>query len=60
MSERTAVSMAALAPEAADADTIPDASDHCPDEPEDRDGIEDEDGCVDGDNEVEGHTQCEF
>ncbi len=34
-----------------DADTIPDARDACPDEPEDLDRFEDNDGCVDRDND---------
>ncbi len=37
-----------------DADGVPDASDRCPDEPEDRDEFEDEDGCVDRDNDGDG------
>ena len=37
-----------------DADGIPDASDACPTEPEDRDGFEDENGCPDTDNDADG------
>ena len=37
-----------------DGDGIPDASDGCPDEPEDRDGFQDEDGCPDPDNDGDG------
>ena len=37
-----------------DADTIPDARDTCPDEPEDLDRFEDEDGCADRDNDGDG------
>lgn len=57
-----AVTEPAAAPEVAsaspagdlDADGVPDASDRCPDEPEDVDGFEDEDGCVDRDNDRDG------
>jgi OOP family OmpA-OmpF porin len=34
-----------------DGDRIPDELDHCPDQPEDRDGFEDQDGCPDPDND---------
>jgi outer membrane protein OmpA-like peptidoglycan-associated protein len=34
-----------------DGDGVPDASDACPDTPEDRDGFEDDDGCPDQDND---------
>lgn len=37
-----------------DADSIPNAIDRCPEEPEDRDGFEDENGCVDRDNDDDG------
>jgi outer membrane protein OmpA-like peptidoglycan-associated protein len=37
-----------------DGDGIPDASDACPDEPEDKDGFQDEDGCPDPDNDRDG------
>lgn len=37
-----------------DQDGIPDATDRCPDEPEDLDGFEDEDGCPDPDNDKDG------
>jgi len=37
-----------------DGDTIVDAQDRCPDEPEDLDQFEDEDGCVDRDNDRDG------
>jgi OOP family OmpA-OmpF porin len=37
-----------------DGDGVPDVKDHCPDEPEDRDGFEDEDGCPDPDNDKDG------
>ena len=54
-----------------DGDTIPDARDACPDEPEDPDEFEDDDGCVDrdndGDNILDAHewkngrwTNCDF
>ncbi len=38
----------------ADADGIPDASDRCPAEAEDKDGYQDDDGCPDPDNDVDG------
>jgi outer membrane protein OmpA-like peptidoglycan-associated protein len=38
----------------ADADGIPDVSDVCSDEPEDRDGYQDDDGCPDIDNDGDG------
>jgi OOP family OmpA-OmpF porin len=41
-------------PEDVDADGVANASDRCPDEPEDADGFEDEDGCVDRDNDGDG------
>ncbi|HEY2730529.1 MAG TPA: OmpA family protein, partial [Polyangia bacterium] len=37
-----------------DHDGIPDATDKCPDEPEDRDGFQDADGCPDPDNDKDG------
>ena len=37
-----------------DHDGIPDMSDRCPDEPEDRDGFQDDDGCPDPDNDGDG------
>ncbi len=37
-----------------DKDGIVDASDKCPDDPEDKDGFEDEDGCPDPDNDGDG------
>ena len=37
-----------------DGDGIPDDSDQCPDQPEDKDGFEDEDGCPDPDNDKDG------
>ncbi len=37
-----------------DGDGIPDASDLCPKEPEDKDGFDDEDGCPDPDNDQDG------
>lgn len=37
-----------------DGDGVPNASDACPEEPEDRDGFEDTDGCPDGDNDADG------
>jgi outer membrane protein OmpA-like peptidoglycan-associated protein len=37
-----------------DGDGIPDRLDHCPDEPEDKDGFQDEDGCPDPDNDNDG------
>ena len=37
-----------------DRDGIPDVSDKCPDEPEDKDGFEDGDGCPDLDNDKDG------
>ncbi|MDB4968934.1 MAG: OmpA domain protein [Myxococcales bacterium] len=37
-----------------DGDGIPDSSDLCPTEPEDRDGFDDEDGCPDLDNDQDG------
>jgi outer membrane protein OmpA-like peptidoglycan-associated protein len=37
-----------------DADGIPDASDACPDAPEDKDGFQDEDGCPEEDNDADG------
>ncbi len=37
-----------------DGDGIPDASDLCPTEPEDKDGFDDEDGCPDLDNDQDG------
>ncbi len=45
-----------------DGDGIPNPSDRCPDEPEDRDSFEDEDGCPDPDNDrdgvLDGSDQC--
>ena len=38
----------------ADRDGIPDGSDRCPNEPEDKDGFEDTDGCPDLDNDKDG------
>ena len=43
-----------LPPPDRDSDTIPDARDACPDEPEDLDKFEDDDGCVDRDNDSDG------
>ncbi len=37
-----------------DGDSVPDGSDACPTESEDRDGYQDEDGCPDGDNDNDG------
>ena len=37
-----------------DKDGIPDETDECPEEPEDKDGFEDEDGCPDLDNDRDG------
>ncbi|HEY4107087.1 MAG TPA: OmpA family protein, partial [Polyangiaceae bacterium] len=37
-----------------DGDGIPDVSDKCPNEPEDKDGFEDQDGCPDPDNDKDG------
>jgi OmpA-OmpF porin, OOP family len=37
-----------------DGDGIPDSSDKCPNEPEDKDGFQDEDGCPDPDNDGDG------
>ncbi len=37
-----------------DGDGIPDSSDICPDEPEDKDGYQDDDGCPDLDNDGDG------
>ncbi|HEY0253868.1 MAG TPA: outer membrane beta-barrel protein, partial [Kofleriaceae bacterium] len=37
-----------------DGDGIPDATDKCPKEPEDKDGFQDEDGCPDPDNDGDG------
>ncbi|MCL4226443.1 MAG: OmpA family protein [Myxococcales bacterium] len=37
-----------------DGDGIPDLSDACPDDPEDRDGYQDDDGCPDLDNDGDG------
>jgi OmpA family len=37
-----------------DGDSVPDGSDACPTEGEDRDGYQDEDGCPDGDNDNDG------
>ena len=37
-----------------DGDGLPDASDGCPDEAEDRDGFQDENGCPDHDNDEDG------
>jgi len=44
----------AAAPVDADGDGIPDNRDHCPADPEDRDGFQDEDGCPDLDNDTDG------
>jgi outer membrane protein OmpA-like peptidoglycan-associated protein len=38
-------------PKDSDGDGIPDKIDHCPFEPEDKDGFEDQDGCPDPDND---------
>ncbi len=38
----------------ADGDGIPDASDGCPEQPEDVDGFQDDDGCPDDDNDGDG------
>ena len=37
-----------------DGDGIPDLTDRCPDQPEDKDGFEDADGCPDPDNDKDG------
>ena len=37
-----------------DKDGIPDVSDKCPDDPEDKDGFQDQDGCPDPDNDLDG------
>jgi outer membrane protein OmpA-like peptidoglycan-associated protein len=37
-----------------DGDGIPDDTDECPDDPEDKDGFEDENGCPDPDNDQDG------
>jgi outer membrane protein OmpA-like peptidoglycan-associated protein len=37
-----------------DGDGIPDKIDHCPSEPEDKDGFQDQDGCPDPDNDQDG------
>jgi outer membrane protein OmpA-like peptidoglycan-associated protein len=37
-----------------DGDGIPDDVDHCPTQPEDKDGFQDEDGCPDPDNDADG------
>lgn len=37
-----------------DGDGVGDATDACPDDPEDRDGFDDEDGCPDPDNDQDG------
>lgn len=37
-----------------DADGVPDVTDVCPDEPEDRDGYQDDDGCPELDNDGDG------
>jgi OOP family OmpA-OmpF porin len=37
-----------------DADGVPDATDKCPKEAEDKDGVEDDDGCPDPDNDRDG------
>ena len=37
-----------------DGDGIVDASDNCPEQPEDKDGFEDQDGCPDPDNDKDG------
>lgn len=37
-----------------DGDGVPDATDPCPDEPEDLDGFQDDDGCIDPDNDADG------
>ncbi len=37
-----------------DGDGVPDDTDKCPDDPEDRDGFEDDDGCPDPDNDGDG------
>lgn len=41
-------------PPDADRDGVPDSSDACPDDPEDRDGFEDTDGCHEPDNDRDG------
>jgi OmpA-OmpF porin, OOP family len=38
----------------ADADGIPDKTDKCPNDPEDKDGFQDADGCPDPDNDADG------
>lgn len=49
--QQPAIPPAPPAPADRDHDGVADASDRCPDEPEDRDGFEDLDGCVDRDND---------
>jgi len=46
--------LGALGSSDADQDGIPDASDMCPNAPEDRDGYKDTDGCPDADNDQDG------
>jgi outer membrane protein OmpA-like peptidoglycan-associated protein len=41
-------------PKDTDGDGIPDATDKCPDQPEDKDGFQDADGCPDPDNDGDG------
>jgi OOP family OmpA-OmpF porin len=51
---RTVVHAIKVTPLDRDGDGIPDASDQCPDRPEDFDGFEDTDGCPDIDNDLDG------
>jgi len=46
--------LAPLVPPDTDHDGIPDKTDKCPTEPEDKDGFEDADGCPDPDNDKDG------
>ena len=46
--------LAPVVPLDTDGDGIPDKSDKCPTEPEDKDGFEDADGCPDPDNDADG------
>ncbi len=48
------LSFSHLRPPDDDRDGIPDKEDHCPQQPEDRDGFQDEDGCPDPDNDGDG------
>ena len=46
--------VAPILPSDTDGDGIPDKTDKCPTEPEDKDGFEDADGCPDPDNDADG------